>query len=118
MPYLQKGDTLFEGGLVDFHLNADISFWNKDLSGYAKGYKDAANTLVKAAIDGQRSYSFNIGYLVFPVVFLYRQYVELRLKETILLRTRLRGEKHGFPKHHRIDEIWKHARPLYRRRTA
>ena len=109
-PYPQKGNALFQGGL-DIHLNADISYWNKDLSGYAKGYKDAADFIVNGAIEGHRSHTFNAPYLVFPVVFLYRQYIELRLKEAILLGARLKGETHGFPKHHRIDEIWKHARP-------
>jgi hypothetical protein len=109
-PRLQKGDTLFKGEL-DIHLNADISFWNKDFSGYAKGYKDAADFIVNGAIQNDRSYTFNVAYLIFPVVFLYRQYIELCLKEVILLGTHLNGEKHGFPTHHRIDEIWKHARP-------
>lgn len=108
--YPQKGDTLFQGDL-DLHLNADISYWNKDLHGYAKGYKDAADFIVNGAIEGHRSYTFNVPYLVFPVVFLYRQYIELQLKAIILVGIRLKGNKHGFPKHHRIDEIWKHARP-------
>jgi len=106
----QKGDTLFQGGL-DINLNADISYWNKDLSGYAKGYKDAADVIVNGVIEGNRSYTFRVPYLVFPVVFLYRQYIELRLKEAILLGIRINYEQHGLPKHHRIDEIWKHARP-------
>ena len=108
-PYPQKGDTLFQGG-PDIQLNADISHWNKDLSGYARGYKDAADFIIKGAIENPESHTFNVSYLVFSVVFLYRQYIELRLKETILLGNRLKGEQHGFPKHHRIDEIWKHAR--------
>lgn len=108
--YPQMGDTLFKGDL-DIHLNADISHWNKDLSGYAKGYKDAADFIVNGVIEGHRSYTFDVPYLVFPVVFLYRQYIELRLKEIILLGTRWKGERHGIPKHHRLHEIWKHARP-------
>ena len=107
--YPKKGDTLFKGDL-DIHLNADISHWNKDLSGYAKGYKDAADFIVKGAIEGHSSYTFNVSFLVFPVVFLYRQYIELRLKEIILLGTKTNYEEHGLPKHHRIDELWRHAR--------
>lgn len=109
-PYPKKGDTLFQGG-GDIHLNADISYWNKDLSAYAKGYKDAADFIVNGAIDGNRSYTFNVSYLVFPVVFLYRQYIELRLKEIILRGIRTNHEKHSIPKHHRVDELWRHARP-------
>jgi hypothetical protein len=108
-PYPKKGDTLFKGD-IDIHLNADISYWNKDLSGYAQGYKAAADFIVNGAIDGHRSYAFNVSYLVFPVVFLYRQYIELRLKEILLLGIHTNYETHGLPKHHRVDELWKHAR--------
>jgi len=116
-PYPKKDDTLFKGD-IDIHLNADISHWNKDLSGYAKGYKSAADFIVSGAIEGHRSYDFNVSYIVFPVVFLYRQYIELRLKEIILLVTRINGEEHGIPKHHHIDELWKHARPHIERYCA
>jgi hypothetical protein len=74
------------------------------------GYKDAADYIVNGAIEGGQSFSFNVAYLVFPVVFLYRQYIELRLKETIIMGMRINGETHGFPQHHYIDELWKHAR--------
>jgi hypothetical protein len=110
-PYPTTGDTLFQGGL-HFHLNADISYWNKDLSGYANGYKEAADLIVLKANESERSFDVNISYLIFPVVFLYRQYIELRLKEIIFLGAKLRGGHEGFPKHHRIDELWKHARPF------
>ena len=110
IPYPEKGDILFKGD-SDIALNADISHWNKDLHGYAKGYKEGADYIVKGVIENPRSVAFNISYLVFPIVFLYRQYLELRLKEIILLGTRLKGKPEGFPKHHRIDELWAHARP-------
>jgi hypothetical protein len=34
------------------------------------GYKDAADYIVNGAIEGGQSFSFNVAYLVFPVVFL------------------------------------------------
>lgn len=110
-PYPKKDDTLFKGDL-DFHLNADISHWNKDLSGYARGYKNAADLIVKKVIEEEpRASMFNVSYLVFPLTFLYRQYIELRLKEIIFLGSRLNMDRQGFPTHHRIQELWKHARP-------
>jgi len=81
-PYPKKDDALFKGD-IDIYLNADISHWNKDLSGYAKGYKAAADFIVDGAIEGYRSFDFNVSYIVFPVVFLYRQYIERRLKEIV-----------------------------------
>lgn len=114
-PYPKKDDTLFKGDL-DIHLNADISHWNKDLSGYARGYKQAADLIVTKVIEGDpRASTFTVSYLVFPLVFLYRQYIELRLKEIIFLGSRLNRDSHGFPKHHRIQELWKHARPYIER---
>ena len=108
--YPQIGDTLFQGER-DLRLNADISVWNNHLSGYAAGYKFAADGIVDAAIAGNKPFTFYVSNLVFPVVFLYRQYIELRVKQVILLGSRMKREQHGFPKHHRIDEIWNHACP-------
>lgn len=109
-PYPEKDDTLFKGDL-DIALNADISHWNKDFHGYAKGYKDAADLIVHGVINGSRELTLQVSYLVFPVVFLYRQYLELRLKEIILIGNRRNNRSDGFPKHHRIDELWSHAKP-------
>lgn len=111
-PYPTKGDTLFTEGL-DIAVNADISHWTKDFSSYGKGYKDAADIIVNDAIEKSELHTFQVPYIVFPVVFLYRQYIELRLKETIVLGTQLKGETHGLSKyhHHRINEIWRDARP-------
>lgn len=111
-PYPMKGDTLFHGGL-DIDATAEISRWTSDFSSYGKGYKDGADIIVTDAIAQAESQTSQIPYIVFPVVFLYRQYIELRLKETIALGTLIKGGMPDLSKyhHHRINDIWKDARP-------
>ena len=75
----KEGDQLFRGGL-EIDLNADISHWNKDINSYANGYRQAADVIILQVLRGKRSYTFNVSYLVFPIVFFYRQYIELLLK--------------------------------------
>lgn len=44
--------------------------------------------------------------LVFPICFLYRQYIELRLKEVIRSGRLLLDEPEGFPQHHNLLKLW------------
>ena len=46
---------------------------------YAMGYKIATETLVDKVLSEQT----NQDHLIYPIVFLYRHYIELRLKEII-----------------------------------
>ncbi len=116
-PWPQKGDQLFKAD-TDWWLNAGIDNWNQDFHAYAEGYKRAADIVVEHVTANPRGGRDPIDYLVFPIVFLYRQYIELRLKEIILIGNRLEDREQGFPKHHRIDELWKHARPILERYSA
>lgn len=96
-------------------LQVAISHWNKDFYTYAKGYKDAADFIVLGAIDGSRHFNFQINELVFPIVFLYRQYVELRLKDIISLGNRLNGRRPLLPpdlQDHEVQKLWKKAKPI------
>ena len=53
----------------------------------AKGYKLAADILADYVAETGNDYD----YLVNPVAFLYRQYLELRLKDIIIVGSRLSG---------------------------
>lgn len=44
--------------------------------------------------------------LVFPICFLYRQYIGLRLKEIIKSGRSLLDENGSFSQHHRIQNLW------------
>jgi hypothetical protein len=56
-----------------------------DSAVYATGYREAAEVLVQHVL----AQGYHEDFLVFPIMFLYRQYVELRLKEIAALGARL-----------------------------
>ena len=64
---------------VDWRFNACLNWTNDTLELYVIGYKEAADKLVENIMDTPRYQDT----LVFPICFLYRQYIELRLKELI-----------------------------------
>lgn len=55
------------------------------MANYAIGYRQAAELLAKHVLDT----GFDHDFLVYPTMFLYRQYVELRLKEIAVCGARL-----------------------------
>lgn len=87
----------------DWWNNACLNFVHDGWSIYAIGYKDAADTLV-SHIDEKRRYQDT---LVYPVVFLYRQYLELALKDIIRKGRRLQDISDPFPQIHKIDDLWR-----------
>ncbi|GDX35665.1 hypothetical protein LBMAG18_01760 [Alphaproteobacteria bacterium] len=50
---------------------------------YASGYKDSANILCEHIIEKKRT--LNRSGIVYPIIYLYRHYLELQLKNLILL---------------------------------
>jgi hypothetical protein len=86
----------------DFHNNACINWSHNPLELYATAYKEAAEKLVIEIVRSQQGQDT----LVYPIVFLYRQYIELRLKEIILEGRKILDESGNFPMHHRIHDLW------------
>lgn len=86
----------------DFHNNACINWSDDPLELYARAYKEAAEKLISEVVRSQRGQDT----LVYPIVFLYRHYIELRLKEIIQEGRRLLEEPGNFPPHHRIHDLW------------
>lgn len=82
-PWPQKGKTLFT--TTDKYLEFAHVGWGDvgvQFYGFIKGYKDAADKLVEEAIKSK-----NIAILdtyVYPVLFLYRQFLELSMKDIYL----------------------------------
>lgn len=74
---------------------------------YAQGYHDAAEQLY-ASWQATRGCP---DYLIFPMVFLYRHYVELRLKELIQSAASLLSIPTGWPAIHDLDHLWCIVRP-------
>jgi hypothetical protein len=92
----------------DVHNNACVNWCHDPLELYATAYKEAAEKLVKEVVNSHRHQDT----LVYPIVFLYRQYIELRLKEIIREGRKLLEEPGDFPMHHRIHELWPIAKTI------
>lgn len=94
-------DQLFstqDEGSNDARLNWASSAWSL----YADGYKEAADALVERV--EKRAGSQDT--LVYPILFLYRQYFELQLKLSIRTVRRFLDEGHTFPQGHRLERLW------------
>ena len=97
-------NLLFSGG-KDWKANACIN-WSLDSLGlYIEGYRKAADKLVQDVVKT----GSNQDILVFPISFLYRQYIELQLKHIIRESRIFLGEGTSFPKHHKINDLWSTA---------
>jgi hypothetical protein len=77
---------------------------------YAAGYRRAAELLIE-----QARTTYEINTLVFPIVFLYRHYVEVTLKEVIRYGRYLDGSAEASPGGHGLNNLWGEARALMRR---
>ncbi|MGE4425805.1 MAG: hypothetical protein AB7G37_05050 [Solirubrobacteraceae bacterium] len=110
-PWPRAGDVLFQAA-DDWVYNGLV--WNfLDGTVHAAGFKEAADALVARIGERDRSHEF----LVYPIVFCYRHYLELSLKNC--LRTAQRyfelGDDSAIKKvlgWHSLVEIWKQLRPL------
>ncbi len=107
-PLSRKGEQLFIEG-EDWYHNACLNYVSSDRQWdwYADGYKLAGDLLVDHAM--QTRYDQDI--LVFPIVFNYRQYLELRLKELISASGRLLDRDHSIPNDHDLLKLWRQVRP-------
>ncbi|MBL8015621.1 MAG: hypothetical protein JNK26_05590, partial [Candidatus Doudnabacteria bacterium] len=77
---LKEGDGLFRSDGGDGRNNAILNYGEQDrFAIYALGYQDAAELLTLAYMENDRPKD----RLVYPIVFLYRQNIELKLKEFI-----------------------------------
>ena len=103
--------SLFDEDGPTTNLIATLHFSTDKWDLYSKGYKTAADTLVLKLLEDQRARS-DIDTLVYPVLFLYRQYLELRLKQLIIKLGRFLGDQQSFPRTHRIDHLWRDLKPL------
>jgi len=105
----EASDRLFVSA-SDWRNNARLDWsWDK-WSLYTDGYKEAAGILVKQIEVGARGAVQDT--LVYPIVFLYRQYLELAIKALLKDARRLQDIEKAFPTHHRIYDLWLDCRAL------
>ena len=100
------GQQLFIQG-EDWHNNAMLGctyYFPWDI--YATGYKDAADALVGALAERKAS----LDSVVYPLVFLYRQGLELHLKLILPLARRLVGKEAVADHQHGLMPLWSELR--------
>ena len=102
-----KGEELFKA-TVEWWLNACLDPFCEDWYVYIEGYRRAANVLVEHV----RTNRTDLDCLVYPIIFLYRHYIELQLKYIIRNGRRLLDQTGDFPKHHKLDTLWGEARKI------
>jgi hypothetical protein len=105
-PWPRLGDVLFTHG-DDWH-NACIGWTHGQWSAYAEGYKRAAEILVQHVVEAQRDHNF----LIYPIVFLYRQAIEISLKHLIWTGCQLVDRRQSIPAHHRLVPLWQQCRAI------
>ena len=98
----QKNDKLFKA-----ESSPDVGAWLKAPANkfflYSEGYKSAGDTLFEHCIANP----FFNNSLVYPLIFTYRQFVELKLKEIITMGNKLNEIAEDFPDEHNILKLWK-----------
>jgi hypothetical protein len=75
--------------------------WDK----YTIAYKNAGDILLEKLLKRERPF-----HTQFAIIYLYRHYIELMLKEIILNNREFIDEKYIFPVGHNIYNLWKDCR--------
>ena len=78
LPWPKPGDKLFKPGLG--RRVAYLGGFGTNFSRYAIGYKDAADALIDHIFEKDSGADLQF----YPIAFLYRQYLELRLKQLLI----------------------------------
>jgi hypothetical protein len=73
---------------------------------YAQGYLRAGEAALERALSRRETDT-----LVYPIVFLYRHYVELKLKETLLAAGDLLDHDESLVTDHKLLALWRRCRP-------
>jgi hypothetical protein len=90
-------------------LVAALNFSHDDPWGpMAEGFKRLPDLGVAAVEETGRGHD----HLVYPILFNYRHFIELSLKEIIRSARRLLGKKGSVPETHNLGDLWNAAQPL------
>ncbi len=90
----------------DWHNNAMLGWTHFPWDIYAAGCKDAADALIWALSERKAS----LDSLIYPLVFLYRQGLELQLKLILPLARRLAGKEAVVDHQHGLMPLWSELR--------
>jgi hypothetical protein len=107
---LDSHAKLFRGDLHDSQNNARPHWYasSDNWSLIAKGYKNAADKLVELVVSRKAIPD----EMLYPVLFLYRHYIELRLKEIIQLGKRIATGDLETSHGHDLNSLWNKAKSV------
>jgi hypothetical protein len=111
IPWPKKGDKLFRPD-IDWEHNACLNYLPDMSEAYISGYKLAGGILVEYI----KQKKYNQDLLVYPIGFLYRQYLELRLKDIIKVGIELYDMNDKVPLHHDIIKLWVLAKVILKKK--
>lgn len=90
-------------------MNAGISVYYETMGLYITGYKEGADHLVEKS----KQSMFSANTLVYPIFFLYRQYIELSLKRIIQDKPLTEAkEKGNYPQIHTLIPLWNQVKKV------
>lgn len=109
MEWPRQGEKLFRWD-EDYHFNACLNWYSPTLATVARSYKEGADALAQAVRKGDAT----LDTVILPIVFLYRQYIELSLKDAVETARAVKGKEAGYPKRHNLKDLWAEAKDLIR----
>ena len=96
----------------DRQYNACLGWQADPTDAYILGFKSAADRLIKSLTENRSQ----LDALIYPIVFLYRHYIELSLKQIVKLGSPLTPEgRTARLDHHKLLDLWSSARPIIER---
>lgn len=110
LPWPEPGDNLF-GEAKDWRMNACVNWGGRGI--YSLGYRMAADTLVERVTTARQDQDA----LIHPIVFCYRQSLELLLKDLLTLARAYedgavsKSDQEALNKH-RLLPLWRKVRPV------
>jgi len=90
------------------HLNACLHFSVDDTYGYIQGYKQSAEILVEHVFNKKAG----LDTLIYPILFLYRQCLELQLKSLIKHGSRLLDSQRQALTTHNLVKLWEDCKVI------
>jgi len=102
--YPEETTILFKetGDIKDLACAPDLM---QQFGSYADGYQTGALKLIDRALSSSSSHERD--ELLYPIVFLLRHYIELRLKELIQALNYCLKRENNFPTGHNLDFLWR-----------
>jgi hypothetical protein len=98
------------GPADDWQFNACVGWAQsspRNMLGYVEGYRRAAIALFESVVAPR---TMSPDWMIFPIAFLWRQHIELALKDIIAIGRELQEEKWGFPATHQLSVLWNEAK--------